>query len=266
MTTRFSTSISMMFREVPIVERFAAARAAGFEGVEIQVLAEGDPAEMAQAARESGIDVVLINVGMGDFLAGGPGLSGVPGREVEFREQFAQALDAARQMQARFLHLGPSRIPDGVTREDCLAVYRSNVEHAIGVRAAAAATGCELLIEPLNRVETPTALLQDIDDGARLIDAAFRGRVGLQFDVYHVAMNGHSVLDAYSRHRDLVRHVQFSDLPGRQEPGAGQIDFPTLFAALGQAGYAGWLGAEYFARRPTPETLGWFQPYRRPPG
>jgi hydroxypyruvate isomerase len=251
-----------MFREVPVCERFAAARRAGFAGVEIQVLAEGDARQMAAAAQAAGIEVVLINVGMGDYLGGGPGLSGVPGREDAFRAELERTLEAARLLRARFVHLGPSRVPDGASREACLAVYRSNIDAALALRAATG-TAAELLVEPMNRPEAPTALINDIDDGAALLRDGYVGRVGLQFDVYHVAMNGHDVLDRYRAHRDLVRHVQFSDVPGRGEPGSGQLDFTVLFRGFHDAGYDGWLGAEYFARRPTPETLAWFEPYKQ---
>jgi hydroxypyruvate isomerase len=261
-TLRFSTSISLLFRELPISERFGAARRAGFAGVEIQVLAEGEPTQMAAAAQAAGVEVVLVNVGMGDYLGGGPGLSGVPGREQTFRAELERTLAAARLLRARFVHLGPSRVPDGVSREACLASYRSNLDAALAMRAATAAEA-ELLIEPMNRVEAPTALIGDIDVGAVLLRDGYAGHIGLQFDVYHVAMNGYDVLDRYRAHRDLVRHVQFSDVPGRGEPGSGQLDFPALFRGLGEAGYDGWLGAEYFARRPTPETLAWFEPYKQ---
>lgn len=261
-TLRFSTSISLMFRERPIGERFAAARAAGFGGVEIQVLAEGDPEQMAVAAEQAGIEVVLLNVGMGDFLGGGAGLSGVPGRESQFLAEFERALLAAQRMKARFLHLGPSRVPSGATRESCLATLLANVRAAVDRTAGSPAT---LLVEPLNSADTPDVLLGDVDAAAEWLRRHFAGQVWLMFDIYHVARSGLDVLEAFRRNRDVVRHVQFSDVPGRQEPGAGTLDFPALFRGLEAAGYRGWLGAEYFARRPTQETLGWFEPYRTHP-
>lgn len=258
---RFSASVSMMFREQPLLDRFAFARQAGFDGVEIQFLAEGDPAEMARAAQEAGIDVVLVNVGMGDYLAGGAGLSGVPGREGTFIAEFEKALEAARLMRARFVHLGPSRIPEGVTREACLATYRANLDAALAMHAT---RGSEagVLVEPMNRVEAPTALVNDIDDGAALLRDGYANRIGLQFDIYHVAMNGQDVLDRYRAHCDLVRHVQFADVPGRQEPGTGHLDFRALLRGLETAGYDGWFGAEYMPRKPTTETFAWLPAFR----
>lgn len=258
---RFSASVTTMFREHGINKRFSAAKDAGFGGVEIQYLAEGDPVAMADAADNAGIDVILVNVGMGDYLTGGAGLSGVPGREAVFLEEFRKALEAARLMRARFVHLGPSRIPSGVTRDECLRTYHSNISAALEIHAACQSQTA-LLIEPMNRLEAPTALINDIDDGAALLRERYLGRIGLQFDIYHVAMNGHDVLERYSAHHDLVWHVQFSDLPGRQEPGSGNLDWNTLFFGIRDSGYTGWFGAEYMPKRLTVDTLGWLQRYR----
>jgi len=257
----FSASVTLMFREMPLLDRFAAARQVGFTGVEIQYLAEGKPQDMATAAADAGVEVVLVNVGMGDYPGGGAGLSGVPGREATFIEEAAKALEAAHLLGAKYVHLGPSRIPEGATRDDCLSTYYANLDAALALHSRSQST-VELLVEPMNRVEAPTALIHDIDDGAALLRARYAGRIGLQFDIYHVAMNGHDVLDRYRAHRDLVRHVQFSDIPGRREPGAGTLNFDALFAGFRQLGYAGWFGAEYMPQRATVETLGWFERYR----
>jgi hydroxypyruvate isomerase len=260
MARRITASVSFMFRELPLLERFAAAKKAGFDGVEIQVLAEGDPAEMADAAAAAGIDVVLVNVGMGDYRDGGPGLSGVPGREVAFRSAAMQTFEAASLLGARFVHLGPSRIPAGISREHCLDVYAANAEAALSL---AQGLSFSLLLEPMNPVEAPTALFNRVDDAVDLLRNRFGGRIGLLFDLYHLAMSGEDLIAAASRHRAWIRHVQFSDAPGRHEPGSGDIDFLAAFAALEACGYTGWFGAEYFPDRPTGETLGWLAGFKR---
>jgi hydroxypyruvate isomerase len=262
MTRRFSTSVSMMFREFDLPERFAQAKAAGFEGVEIQFLAEGKAADMAAAATAAEIAVTLINVDMGDYMAGGSGLSGVPGCEALFHSKLANALDAAEALDARFVHLGPSRVPAGVDRAACLDTYRRNIDHALE-SAARRQCATQLVIEPMNRVDAPEALINDIDDGAALIRADYAGAVGLQFDIYHVAMNGHDPVEAYARHHDIAAHVQFSDSPGRQPPGDGTLDFAAIFSGIEGHGYDGLFGAEYMPRQPTLETLGWMQQLAR---
>jgi hydroxypyruvate isomerase len=114
-----------------------------------------------------------------------------------------------------------------------------------------------LLIEPLNRVDMPDVLLAEFELAAELIDEQRSDRLGLQFDVYHAAMNGLDPCRAFADHARLVRHVQFSDAPGRHEPGTGSIDFEAILAAIHGSGYDGWAGAEYVPSGQTETTLGW---------
>ncbi len=251
---RVAASVTLLFRELPILERFAAARACGFDGVEIQRLYEGDPQEMARAARDAGLEVVLVNVGLGDFLDGGPGLSGVPGREDAFREALEAALAAAAELSAHHVHLGPSRIPDGVAAADCHRVYADNVRLALHLSRAG---GTSLLIEGMNPVDVPTALLPNVAAAAAAVNAGDSPRLGLQFDLYHIAMAGQDPVEQYQRHHALVRHVQFADAPGRHEPGTAQLDIPGTLRAIRDAGYQGWVGAEYRPLGATADRLAW---------
>jgi len=258
---RFSASISLMFLEHGLYERFAAARAAGFRGVEIQVLDEGEPSRMARAAAQAGVDVVLINVGMGDLLTGGAGLSGVPGREAQFLVEFARALEAAEVLGCGFIHLGPSRVPADVSRDDCFTTYRGNLLRAVEMHASCGSRSA-LLIEAMNRIDLPDALLPDLATAVAEIEPFAAAGVGLLFDAYHVAMNGDDVPAMLARHRRWVRHVQFADAPGRAEPGTGRLEFDSLFGSLVEHDYRGWVGAEYRPGRPTVETLGWLSRWR----
>ena len=251
---QLSASISFMFQEVPLLARFEAARAAGFAGVEIQRLAEGEPDEMARAAREARVTVVLANVSAADYLSGGDGLSGVPGREDDFREAFECALDAATTLGARHLHLAPSRIPAGATRDECLRTYLSNIRTALSISRA---DGTPLLIEAMNRVEAPMALLADVPSAVEVLKTIGSARLGLQFDLYHATMNGDDPLATYLRHSALVRHIQFADVPGRHEPGTGRLDITMLLQEIERSGYAGWFGAEYNPRETTTASLAW---------
>jgi hydroxypyruvate isomerase len=251
---RVSVSVSLLFRELPLLERFAAARRAGFRGVEVQRLHEGDPAEMARAARDAGVEVVLVNCGLGDYLQGGAGLSGVPGREAAFQETVAATIEAAAVLGARHIHLGPSRVPEGETAEACRATYLANIRMALGLSRALAAS---LVVEAMNPVEAPSALLTDVHDAHQLVRSVANRRLGVLFDVYHVAMAGGDAVAAYLAVAEVVRHVQFADVPGRHEPGSGSLDLPAILGAIQRAGYAGWFGAEYYPATTTAAGLGW---------
>lgn len=252
---KLSASITFMFAELPFLDRFAAARAAGFDGVEIQALPAVDLADVRAAVTDAGVAVRVLNVDMGDLFEGGPGLSGVPGREVRFRDALERALDAAEALQAAFLHLGPSLIPDGADRAACLKVYARNARHALGRRRDRNLPTL-LLLEAMNPTDMPTALFTRTGEAAAFIRAECP-ELGLMFDAYHVAMGGEDIAPAYAAVRDLVRHVQFSNVPGRHEPGAGALDVVAVAQGLTGCGYEGWFGAEYRPTRPTPETLAW---------
>jgi hydroxypyruvate isomerase len=246
----------MMFREAAFLERFARAAQAGFAGVEIQDLSAAPVAHIQAAAADAGIDVVLINVSVGDALTGGFGLSGVPGREAAFRNAFAAACDAAAKTNAHFVHLGPSRVPPGLTRAACLSAYRANMDFCLNYAQGARFT---LLVEALNKIEWPDILIDRVDLAATLARER-EGGVGLLYDMYHAAMNGDDIISAYARHRDVIRHIQFADAPGRGEPGSGGLDFGSIFEALAASGYAGWLGAEYVSRPQADATFAWLEP------
>lgn len=254
---KFSTSITTMFREWPSLERPARAKAAGFDAIEIQIL-DVPARDMAKAAKDAGVEIVLINTGLGDLRDGGPGLSGVPGREQAFAEEIIRTIESASILGCKQIHAGPSRLAPGTSRIDALKTYRENLL-AAGERAGK--VGIRLLIEPINPTDLPSALLSDVREGAQLIRDHLMGCVGLQFDIYHVAMCGEDVASAFADVMDVVEHIQFSDMPGRVEPGAGTLDFASIFEAIVGLHYRGWFGAEYTPRKPTLESLVWLKQF-----
>jgi len=255
---QFSSSVSMMWRDLSIPDRFAAAKAAGFAAAEIQVPGEASTADWAAASTTADLPILLLNLDMGDFLAGGPGLSGVPGREDAFAQALAAGVEAVSLLKPQFLHIGPSRVPEGEKREACLATYRANVAKAV---AATAGLPVQLLVEAINRAEAPTALIGTTAEAAE-IAAGFEGKLKLLFDLYHCAAGGEHPLASYRAHADLIAHVQFSDHPGRQPPGRGTLDFAALFSGLEAEGYAGMYGAEYMSFTDTAATLEWMADLR----
>lgn len=258
MTIRISTSITFCFRELPLAERFAAAREVGVDGVELQSLEGHDPAPLAEAACAAGMPVALLNVELGDLMSGGPGLSCVPGREEAFLKAVNDALDAADLLDAQAVHLGPGRALDFATRDRCLATYKANVRAAV----ALAEGRRPLLIEAMNTKEIPDVIPSGLAEAAAVIEDDLTGLVGLQFDLYHAALNGEDIPAALAAQAHLIRHIQFSDVPGRHQPGTGSIDFPRALQAIKAMGYQGWIGAEYMPEGPSAASFGWLSPFR----
>ncbi|HKU13501.1 MAG TPA: TIM barrel protein [Steroidobacteraceae bacterium] len=254
---RFCANVSWLFCEVPFLERPEAARRAGFSGIEFHS-AEGHTArQIAQAASDADVSIALFNAWPGDFLEGGPGLSGVPGRESEFRRVVQQACEFGAVIGGASVQIGQSRVPAGVSREECMQVYVENIGYAA---AALAQAGCRVLVEPMNETDWPGVLVRDVPTALAAIAEIGDPSIGLQFDTYHHCMSG-AATDAAAIGALVPRiaHLQFSDAPGRHEPGTGRIDFDALFQALERHAYPHWVAAEYRPSRPTLETLGWLK-------
>lgn len=254
---KFSANLSMLFTERPLPERFAAARAAGFDAVEIQFPYELGTADLQRLLAENGLRLVLINVPAGDLMQGGNGLACVPGQEKAFRLAVEQAVDYAGALGVPTVNVLAGRRVPGFTEEACEAVLRRNLEHAVDrLRDIGVAT----VIEAVNVFDMPRFLVHSMGDMQRLVNAV--PHLKMQFDCYHMSRMGEDVAGALRANLGQIGHVQFADSPGRHEPGTGRIDFNAVFSLLRDSAYAGWCGAEYRPSRATEETLTWRQHWR----
>ena len=249
---RFSANISMLFREHALINRVMAAKRAGFAAVECQAPYEAPIEEWSQALEEAGIPLVHINISMGDVAAGDFGLAAVPGREDEFRAAVASARAYAERLGVEQIHVVAGKAPAEDPR--CRALFTENLRHAATTLAE---VGVRALVEPLNRKDVPGYFIAGSDEGVAAIDAAAHENVALQYDVYHMQMTEGDLIATMTRLMPRIGHVQFADAPGRHEPGTGEVNFANVFAALDEAGYAGWVGAEYLPSAATTDSLGW---------
>jgi len=262
MTQRqFFSSITFMFRELPMPDRFRAAANAGFSGVEIQFLDEAPLPDLVSAREECGLPVRLVNCDMGDFISGGAGLSGVPGRESAFRSAFERSLTSAEKLGATFLHIGPSRLIEGMSEASALQTYELNLAWALD---QVQSTELTLLVEPANGKDTPRTLQSDFDRISELVSQMENPKVGLLLDTFHCAADGRPIADTYANVRDIVKHIQLADWPGRTPLGAGEIRFPELLNSLEKAGYNGGYGIEYMVQGLTTDTFGWMPVLKGP--
>ena len=251
---KFAANLSTMFTERPFLERFGAARAAGFAAVECQFPYEAAAGEVRAQLDEHGLELVLFNTPPGDFAAGERGLAGLPGRESDFEAALERTLAYAETLGARFLHVMAGVQPNDQRPEACLEVYRENLVKAC---AAARSAGRICLIEPINTRDIPGYLLNTPDEAAALIQELGDDTLKLQFDFYHCQTMRGDLSAQFERHQALIPHVQVANLPGRHEPDRGEIAYDFIFELLDRRGFDGWVGCEYVPAGRTEDGLGW---------
>jgi hydroxypyruvate isomerase len=252
-----AANISMLFRELPLLERFAAARDAGFDGVELQFPYAETAHSLASAAREAGTSVVLVNAPV-LTESYSFGTAARPEMRDMFRRQLPQVLEYAQALGVTWVHILAGRQIATDERERCWDVYVENLLAAADVLGTA---GIHVLIEPLNPLDVPNYQLSSFDD-ARMILERCGGAIGLQFDAYHAARMGLDPAVEFHRMLPWIRHVQFAGSPGRHEPGTGDVNFASLLDAIDGSQYDGWLAAEYDPRGATVAGLVWLRSWR----
>lgn len=247
---RLAANLSLMFTEVPFMERFEAAAKAGFQGVEFLFPYAWPKHDIAARLNENGLQQVLFNISPGNWDAGDRGLAAIKGREAEFE---AAVIDALRYADA----LGCVRLHamSGLTERG------ANLETLIGNVANAArlaqSHGVEILIEPINTFDMPGYFLTTVKQARDVIKAVGHDNVGLQFDCYHRQRMEGGVAEAIAENVDITRHYQIASPPDRGEPDSGELDFVELLAAIDSTGYGGWVGCEYRPRGDTLAGLSW---------
>jgi 2-dehydrotetronate isomerase len=260
---KFAANLSMMFPELEPPERFLAARKAGFTAVEYLRPYEHSIEDVRHWLTEAGLELVLINSPMGNASAGERGIAVLPGREADFRDSLDLALDYATALGAGMVHLMAGVVPEGVSAAECERVFVGNLRKAAEV---AGTRGVMLLLEPLNTRDVTGYLHTTTQQTCRLIEAAGSDNVFLQYDLYHMQIMQGDLVEGVRRHFDLIRHIQFSSVPGRNEPQHGEVNLPFVFRAIDELGYEGWIGCEYRPRGDTLEGLSWAAPYGIGPG
>ena len=252
---RFSANVSILFKEVPFLERFGRAREAGFSTVEFWWPSGEDLGQLESAIGEAGLSVALFNFDAGDMPAGERGLVSDPGRVEQFRENVPVALDLARRLGCRRMNVLVGHEKEGMGREEQLGIARENVAFAAD-RAQGA--GVEVLVEAVNTFENGPYLLRTTRQAVEFARSVGRENVGIQHDLYHMQRMEGNLVATLREHIDAIGHVQLADSPGRGEPGSGEIHYPFVLAELEGLGYDGYVGLEYNPTTgTTEESFGW---------
>lgn len=253
---RLAANLSYLFTERPFLERFGAAAACGFRGVEMHFPYAHPKTELRAAIEDAGVEAILLNTPMGP-REGDFGLAAVPGRQDDFRCGFDQALDYATALGMGLIHV-MSGVLSAEQRPAARATALENLAWAAG---EARGSGVTLLVEPLNARDRPDYFVARSDEVALLLRDLGEPGVKLLYDFYHVQIMEGDLALRLERHWPLVGHIQFASVPGRAEPDAGEIAYPFLFGLLDRLGWTGWAAAEYRPRSTTEAGLGWAAPW-----
>jgi hydroxypyruvate isomerase len=251
---RLAANLSMMFNEVPFLDRFNAAAKAGFPAVEFLFPYEHPAKELRKRLNDAGLRQVLFNMPPGDWGAGERGLASLPGRQTAFRDGVKQALDYAGALECKLVHCMAGIPPAGTPFATAAAVYASNLAWAA---EQASAAGVRLAIEPINHRDMPGFHLNTMAQAADVIAALGAERVGLQFDIYHCQITEGDISKRIEAHLPIIAHMQLADVPARNEPGTGEIGWDYLLKRIDALGYQGWIGCEYRPAGDTVAGLAW---------
>lgn len=255
---RFSANLTMLYSEVPFLERFAKAKAAGFQAVEFQFPYSVPPETIRQAQEESGLQVVLFNLPAGNFEQGERGIAIYPDRRTEFREGVDQAIRYADALGCTRLNCLVGKLTESLTSDDIWSVLCENLFYAAGRLEE---KGIALLVEPVNRYDIPGFFLSDIGTARRLLQEVGHSNLRIQYDFYHVQRMQGELLGTFAELQSAVGHVQIADNPGRHQPGTGEINYPNIFKFIRESGYSGYIGLEYIPLGDTDKSLDWLTDY-----
>ena len=257
--TKLAANLTMMFSDLPFLDRFDAAAAAGFKAVECVAPYEAPAEVVCERLERNKLKLVLFNMGIGDWATGDRGMAANPERVAEFQDSLAVALNYARATDCKQLHIMPGKIPEGADRTAWTEAFVGNARAAAD---AAASDGIDVMFEPINtKVDIPGYFYDTTKVALELMDAVDRPNVKLQYDIYHMQIMEGDLARTIERLLPRIGHIQIADNPGRNEPGTGEISYPWLLSRLDALGYNGWIGCEYRPLGDTLTGLGWAKRY-----
>jgi hydroxypyruvate isomerase len=254
MPLKYAANLTMLYNEIPFLDRFAKASKAGFSAVEFLSPYDAGIESVKVRLEDHGLTVALFNLPPGDSQRGEWGTLSLPTRTEYFRSSFSMALETARTFKCKRLNLMFGKKADGIRPEAQIACAMNNIAWAL---PQAVDAGVILLIEPLNAVDFPTYFIQSTLSAMKIIAEINHPQLRLQYDVYHAQMTEGHLIDTIKTYFSWIAHIQIADVPGRHQPSTGEINYPYIFGALEQLGYSGYIGLEYKPLGATDESFSW---------
>ncbi|MDR1310713.1 MAG: hydroxypyruvate isomerase family protein [Burkholderiaceae bacterium] len=251
---KLAANLSMLFTEVPFMDRFDAAAKAGFKGVEFLFPYAYNLNEMEDKLKKNNLELVLFNLPAGNWEGGDRGIGCDPSRVGEFQDGVGQAISAAKKLGVKQVNCLGGKTPSGVSDDKIRAAFSANLKFA-GDKLKA--EGIRLLAETVNDIDIAGAYMVRTQQAIDIIKASGSDNVFLQYDIYHMQRMEGELANTIKSNFDLIKHYQLADNPGRNEPGTGEINYRFLFKFLDGLGYDGWIGCEYRPKTTTVEGLSW---------
>jgi hydroxypyruvate isomerase len=253
---KFAANLTMLFTEVPFLDRFDRAARAGFTAVEFLFPYPYKADEIKRRLDANGLQLVLHNLPAGDWEAGERGVAILPDRVDEFRSGVARAIEYAQTLGVPKLNCLVGKAPSGLGEAALRATLIENLTYAAAQLKRA---GLKLLIEPINTFDIPGFYLNRTSQAVGILSEVGADNAYVQYDIYHAQRMEGELAATAQKYIQNIGHVQIADNPGRNEPGTGEINYPFLFAHLDRIGYDGWIGCEYKPATTTEDGLSWRQ-------
>ena len=251
---KFAANLTMLFTEVPFLDRFERAAKAGFDAVEFLFPYSFPAAEIKSRLAANGLKLVLHNLPAGDWDAGERGIACLPDRVEEFRLGVAKAIEYGTALGTPRLNCLAGKAPAGANDSVLRETFVANLKFAAAELKKA---GLRLLIEPINTFDIPGFYLNRTAQALAILDDVGSDNLFVQYDIYHAQRMEGELAATMKKHLARIGHIQLADNPGRNEPGTGEINYDFLFAHLDAIGYAGHIGCEYKPATTTEAGLGW---------
>ena len=256
---KFSANLSLLFTELDLIARFKAAKACGFDAVEMQFPYSLSPDILKDNLDRQQLKLVQFNINADDLLQGGEGLACVPEKKDQFRVAVAQALEYSKILQPEIINVLPGCCFNAKRKEAYLKIFKENLGFVVETFAP---MGIKTVFEAINSHDMPGFI---VHNGQQMLDVWNELRLPnlfMQYDIYHMQMMGDNLDEFISQHIEKIGHFQVADCPGRGQPGTGRINFEGIFSNIEKSVYSGWVGAEYKPSCVTPESLDWFFGFR----
>jgi len=255
----FSANVSLLFTELPLLDRFRVAKQHGFSAVEIQFPYEIPALDLKTAIDLADIDLILFNVAAADLLNGGEGLAAAPEKRKAFLRAVDTALEYAKILRPKLINVLPGCCHNPLLIADYMKTFKANLRYTAEMFAA---QDIKVVFEAINTRDMPDFIVHSGGQMLDILAAIDHPNIFMQYDIYHMHTMGENPRQFIPKYSRQIGHIQFADTPGRGQPGTGNMNFPALFKTIDNSDYEGQLGAEYRPTGSTSDSLNWLDEYR----